>query len=123
MGKVAEVMDVQTGTTFRVIRKAGWAHADVETVSKEDTAIMLANYGGEWSWARRPVVVILDGQRIAASQNGMPHGSEIITDNGMLGHFDIHFLNSTTHGSVYTSNRTPTLDPAHQRAVQEAIGH
>lgn len=123
VGTVAQVIDVRTGNTFYVMRYGGWAHADSEPVSARDTAIMLGDYGGEWSWARRPIVVVINGQRIAASQNGMPHGTKSLKNNGFPGHFCIHFLGSTTHGSIYTVNRTPTLDPAHQRAVQEAVGH
>jgi len=123
IGTVAQVMDVWTGNIFYVMRHGGWAHADVEPVSAKDTAIMLENYGGEWSWARRPIVVTINGQRIAASQNGMPHATITIWDNNFPGHFCIHFLGSTTHGSSYTVSGVPTLDPAHQRAVQEAVGH
>lgn len=122
-GTVAQVMDVRTGNIFYVMRNGGWAHADSEPVTAKDTAIMLSNYGGQWSWARRPIVVTINGIRIAASQNGMPHGGEILYNNNFPAHFCIHFLGSTTHGSSYTSNGVPTSDAAHQRAVQEAVGH
>jgi LysM repeat protein len=122
VGTVAQVTDVWTGNIFYVMRRSSWAHADAEPVSHRDTAIMLENYGGQWSWARRPIVVVIDGRRIAASQNGMPHGRSSL-DNGFPGHFCIHFLGSTTHGSSYTSNGVPTVDAAHQRCVLEAVGH
>lgn len=122
VGAVAQVTDVGTGRMFYVMRDGGWAHADVEPVSSEDTAIMSDNYGGEWSWSRRSIVVVINGRRIAASQNGMPHAGSTL-DNNFPGHFCIHFLGSTTHGSSYTASGVPTLDPAHQRCVQEAIGH
>jgi hypothetical protein len=120
-GAPAQVIDVWTGNIFTVVRRGGWAHADVEPASRQDTATMLANYDGEWSWSRRPIVVVFGGYRLAASQHGMPHGQSSI-DNNFPGHFCIHFLGSTTHGSSYTSNGTPTVDPAHQRCVQEAVG-
>lgn len=122
VGTVAQVTDVRTGRIFYVMRRGGWAHSDSEPVSKRDTATMLSNYGGAWNWARRPIVVVINGRRIAASQNGMPHGGSTL-DNNFPGHFCIHFLGSTTHGSSYTSNGVPTLDAAHQRCVQEAVGH
>lgn len=122
VGTVAQVTDVWTGRIFYVIRQGGWAHADSEPLSWNDTKTMLANYGGAWSWSRRPIVVVVNGYRIAASQNGMPHGGSTI-DNGFPGHFCIHFLGSTTHGSSYTVNGVPTLDPAHQWCVQQAVGH
>lgn len=123
VGKTAKVIDVRTGLTFEVKRQGGWAHVDAEPLTWADTRTMLDNYGGQWSWSRRPVVIILDDLRIAASQNGMPHGRSTVWNNGMNGHFCIHFLGSTTHGSVYTGNGRPSLDSAHQRAVQEAVGH
>ncbi|MEW6033179.1 MAG: LysM peptidoglycan-binding domain-containing protein [Bacillota bacterium] len=122
IGQVAQVTDVWTGRIFYVIRIGGWAHADVEPVTARDTATMKANYGGSWSWNRRPIVVVVGGQRIAASQNGMPHAGYTIYNNNFPGHFCVHFLGSTTHGSSYTSNGQPTLDPAHQWCVQQAIG-
>lgn len=123
VGKTAKVIDVRTGLTFEVKRQGGWAHVDAEPLTWADTRTMLDNYGGQWSWSRRPVVIILDDLRIAASQNGMPHGRSTVWNNGMNGHFCIHFLGSTTHGSVYTGTGRPSLDSAHQRAVQEAVGH
>jgi LysM repeat protein len=121
-GDLAQVTDVWTGRVFYVMRCGGWAHADVEPWSSRDTATMLANYEGEWSWSRRPIVVVIEGRRVAASQNGMPHGGSS-RDNDFPGHFCIHFLGSTTHGSSYTVTGAPTLDPAHQRCVAEAVGH
>ena len=118
---VARVTDVHTGMSFLVKRRGGWAHADVEPIGLQDTRIMKQIWG-EWSWARRPVVVEIAEFRIAASMAGMPHGGQFILQNGVTGHFDIHFLDSTTHGSVYTKNRTPTRCALHQAAVQEAIG-
>jgi len=123
VGTVAQVTDVWTGNIFYVIRRGGWAHADVEPVSAQDTATIVGNYGGQWSWNRRPIVVVINGQRIAASQNGMPHGGQTVYDNNWPGHFCIHFKNSTTHGSSYTVNGVPILDPAHQWCVEQAVGH
>lgn len=114
-GTRATVIDVQTGRSFQVVRLGGYNHADVEPATAADTAIMKGIYGGTWSWNRRAVVVVVNGQRIAGSMNGMPHGGANISNNNFAGHFCIHFLNSRTHGS----NR---VDAAHQAAVQAAIG-
>jgi len=70
-------------------------------------------YGGKWSWARRAIVVEVDGYRIAASMNGMPHGGQAISGNNFDGQFCIHFLNSRTHGS-------DRVDPDHQAAIKKA---
>lgn len=117
----ATVTDVRTGRQFVLYRRAGWAHADVEPATRNDTSVVNKLWG-TWSWSRRPVVIEVAGRTIAASMAGMPHGGEDIGNNGVLGHFDLHFLNSTTHGSVYTVNRRPTLDPEHQAMVREATG-
>lgn len=122
VGTTARMIDVETGRSFEVVRQGGWAHVDAEPLTWSDTKTMLENYGGRWSWARRPVVVVVGELRLAASQNGMPHGRAGIVSNGMSGHFCIHFLGSTTHGSSYTTSGRPMLDPAHQRAVLEAVG-
>ncbi|MEJ8554205.1 peptidoglycan-binding domain-containing protein [Tepidibacter sp. Z1-5] len=112
-GTTFKVIDVYTGKEFNAKRTYGTNHADTETLTKEDTRIMKELYGGKWSWDRRPIIVEVDGIKIPASMDGMPHGSDFISDNNMEGHFDIHFLLSKTHGS----NR---VEPNHQKAVKIA---
>ena len=68
-GTVATVIDVQTGVSFKVQRTMGTNHA------------IYGNY------------------RMAAGMISTPEGSEKITNNGVTGHMNIHFLNSRTHGS------------------------
>ena len=109
----ATVTDVDTGITYTVYRMGGYSHADVEPLTAADTAKMLSTYGGAWSWERRAVIVTVNGRRIAASTNGMPHGQQTIYNNNMDGQVCIHFLNSHTHGS-------DNWDPAHQAMVQKA---
>jgi hypothetical protein len=95
-------------------------------------------FGGSFSWTDRPVLIKVNGRKIAASMSGMPHAGndaaaaaawtswrsgdygagtnfDWIKNNGMDGHFDIHFLNSTRHvdGQV---------DPTHQANVKIAAG-
>jgi hypothetical protein len=136
IGSVAKVTDVATGLSFKVKRTYGYNHADVETLTLEDTKILKQIYGGSWSWERRAVIVEINGQKIAASMAGMPHAGrddqpanvnvsnrsvgygygvnlDAIKGNGMDGHFDIHFLGSKTHGS----NK---VDSQHQAKVREA---
>ncbi len=115
IGDVATITDLDTGLKFQVVRKGGSKHADCQPLTAADTATMLKIYGAEWSWARRAILVSVNGRVFAASQNGMPHGDRSIWDNNFPGHFCIHFLNSRTHG-------TDNLDPAHQAAVHKAAG-
>ena len=137
-GAKAEVIDLWTGKSFNVMRTYGSNHADCEPLTAEDTKIMKEIYGGSWSWNRRPIIVVTGGRRIAASMAGMPHAGldskptnvtvsgrsggygkgtnlDTIKGNNMDGHFDIHFLNSRTHG-------TNKVNAAHQKAVKQAAG-
>ncbi len=108
------ITDLETGLTWRAQRRAGSQHADVQPLSKADTATLKTVYAGSWSWNRRAVIVEYAGRRIAASVNGMPHGSGALP-NGFPGHHCLHFLGSTTHGG-------DNLDPVHQLMVHRAAG-
>lgn len=135
-GDVATIVDVATGLYFQAQRTYGTNHADMEALSKEDTAMLKQIAGGEWDWVRRPIIVEVHGVRLAASMTPRPHAGldhlpalqivsnrsggfgrginlDEIKGNGMDGHFDIHFLNSKTHGSN-------SIDSDHQKAVQQA---
>lgn len=110
----ARVIDIETGMSFNVQRRAGSKHADVQPLTAADSAIMKKIYGGKWSWKRRAVLVELKGKRLAGSMNGMPHGAGAIRGNAFNGHFCIHFRDSELH-----SNRK---DLAHQIMVWKAAG-
>lgn len=136
IGDVATVTDVETGLKMKIKRTFGTNHSDVETLTAEDTATLKKAAGGSWNWTRRPVIVEIDGYRIAGSLTAMPHAGrddkpavsnvsgrsggygfgqnlDAVKGNGMDGQFDIHFYGSKTHAS----NR---VDEAHQEAIQKA---
>jgi hypothetical protein len=108
------IRDLETGLAWRSQRRGGSRHADIQPLTKADTATLKTIYDGAWSWNRRAVVVEHAGRRIAASINGMPHGAGALV-NGFPGHHCLHFLGSTTHGG---SNH----DPMHQLMVHHAAG-
>ncbi len=131
------VQDFETGLQFKVKYTAGSNHADVETLTHNDTNIMKKIWGG-FSWERRPVLVFLNGRTIAASMTAMPHAGvegktagqtvsgrsggygtgynyDFVKGNGMSGHVDIHFKNSLRH----KDNRQ---DSKHQSAIKKAAG-
>ena len=112
-GVKAQITDVRTGLTWKMIRKAGKNHADVQPCTKSDTAKMKKAWGGGWSWARRPIWVTINGVNYAASMHGMPHGGSSISGNNFPGHTCIHFKNSRTHA-------TNRVDENHQKCVEEA---
>jgi hypothetical protein len=108
------IIDVNTGLSFTVQRRAGSKHADVQPVTEKDTKIMKDIYGGKWSWDRRAILVLTHDQLISASMNGMPHGAGALQNN-FPGHFCVHFYGSTTH-------KTPTPDLAHKLMILKAGG-
>jgi len=135
VGTKALVIDVVTGKTFNIQRTFGHLHADVETLTKEDTAVMMSIWG-KHSWDRRAVVVIIDDYIMAASMHFYPHcgvdsapalaivnnlsggygrgqNLDAIKGNDMSGHVCMHFLNSINHGKTKP-------DKDHQNAVRNA---
>lgn len=114
-GEIATVIDFYTGKKWLIRRSYGAFHADVEPLTKQDSAIMKEVFGGTWTWKVRPVIIEVDGRRIAASADAMPHDVQTIYDNDFPGHSDIHFWNSTRH-------KDNKVDPEHQRAVHIAAG-
>lgn len=121
-GTVATITDLDTGMSYQVKRLGGTNHADVEPLTVKDTNTMRAIYGGEWSWARRAIIVTYGNYRWAASQNGMPHSVQTIYDNDFPGHFCIHFKDSMTHGSNQWAPSPAHVDDAHQAMVMKAAG-
>lgn len=115
-GAVVTVKDCKTGKTFQAKRWSGSNHADMEPLTKSDTATMKSIYGGKWSWDRRSILVKYNGHVYAASMNGMPHGTTTISNNNFAGHFCIHFYGSKTH----ESNK---VDPDHKAAEAAAMNY
>lgn len=108
------VKDIETGKQFRVQRRAGSNHADVQPLTPKDTKIMKEIYGGKWSWKRRAILILDKKYNIAASMHGMPHGAGALPNN-FPGHFCIHFYGSTTH-------RTNFMDLSHKLMILKAAG-
>lgn len=113
-GGTAKIIDCETGVVINIRRVGGTNHMDVEPKTAEDTEKLLKLYGGEWSWDRRPVILVAGGKYIAASINGMPHGDQISESNNFDGQFCLHTTNSRTHG-------TDSVNSAHQNAIQKAL--
>ncbi|MGE6259733.1 hypothetical protein ACQKCU_17930 [Heyndrickxia sporothermodurans] len=108
------VIDVESGKSFEVQRRAGTHHADVQPLTRKDTKIMKKIYHGHWSWRRRSILILAQDRLIAASMHGMPHGAGAL-QNGFNGHFCIHFIGSMTH-------RTERSDLSHQLMILKAAG-
>lgn len=109
------IIDLETGLRFRGQRRAGSSHADVQPLTKHDSAVMKQIYGGHWSWSRRAILIQTPEGYAAGSMHGMPHGGDGIPGNQFKGHFCIHFDGTATHGSGL-------VDPGHQVMVHKAGG-
>ncbi|WP_139364876.1 hypothetical protein [Sutcliffiella halmapala] len=108
------VLDLDTGLSFQVQRRAGSYHADVQPLTHDDTKKMKEIYRGTWSWDRRGILVLTETGQIAASMHGMPHGQGALK-NGFPGHFCIHFQDSITH-------KSRKMDHAHSIMIKKAAG-
>lgn len=138
VGTTFKVIDFYTGKSFMAKRTMGSLHADCEALTKKDTNAMKEIWGGEFSWVRRPALIQYGDRLIACSVTAMPHAGndsvkggeyttwrsggygagtnlDYIKENGMNGHFDIHFYGSKRH-------KDGKPDPDHQKCVKIAAG-
>ena len=137
-GADARVVDINTGLEFNIRRTFGTNHADIEPLTKEDTAIMYYIWGG-FSWERRAVLVYTGGYVFAGSLTNFPHAGvdgypplatvnnrsggygrglnfDAIAGNGVSGHMCLHFYGSLTH----VTNRT---NAQHSARIAQAREH
>lgn len=119
VGTHATLRDLATGISFNIKYYGGSNHADIVSLTKSDTA-NIEKVFTSWSWEnRRPMILnFKQGEtsyQLAVSMTGMPHSTTDIYDNGINGHFDLYFLNSTTHN-------TNELSVLHQKNVLIANG-
>lgn len=138
IGATAKVIDYFSGKSFTIKRTIGAGHADCETLTAADTAMMKEIFNGVFSWEFRPIVLEVNGRRLAASIAGMPHAGldayaadinvngrsdnygygpnlDYIKGNNMDGHFDIHFPGSLRH-------KDWLVDPRHQDMIKISSG-
>ena len=107
------IYDIDTGITVRIKREWGHNHADVEPATAEDTRKLLQIAGGRFSWESHAVILIANGQYVAAAINTMPHGQQTLKDNKYNGQFCLHTTNSTTH-------RSHKVNKEHAKAIERA---
>jgi hypothetical protein len=117
VGSLIHVYDIGTGLTYMVRNFSNGLHADVETLTQQDTNIMRQSSGGRYSWDPRPVLVTVNGRTIAAAINTMPHAGWTIPNNGMNGHICLHFFGSRPH------NGNERYRQQMQAAVTQAFNH
>ena len=125
-GASFKVYDVYTGIVWWAKRSAGGYHADIEPLTRADTARFCQMYGvsnpreieDRNLWQRRPSLVTIGERTFACSLYGIPHNpdGDTLPDNGMTGQVCMHFTNSRTHG-------TNVVNPDHQAAIEYAWNH
>ena len=113
-GAIFQVKDVKTGLVFTAKRQAGGYHLDAEPLTAADTATLKKINGGEFTWHRRPMLVLYNGRVYACSIYSEPHGSDTIASNNFDGQFCLHFYGSMTHG-------TDRVDPDHKKCEEQAL--
>lgn len=122
IGMKCKVIDLDTGISYYMIRcnrSYSVGHADVAPATKADTAALKKTFDGDFTAYRRALIVNIDGQWIAASIYGQPHGSTGVPGNGLnlsdgtLQQVCIHFRNSWT-------NCRGLIDDAHQYQILRA---
>ena len=115
------IVDVDTGITLKARRWAGTQHCDFEPCTPADTKALFMMFNQRWSWDRRAVWVIIDGRRLAASINGMPHGENTIKTNEFCGQICMHFVGSRVHASNRVdSDHQKMIDKAYQAGINSA---
>ncbi|MCR5610684.1 MAG: peptidoglycan-binding protein [Clostridiales bacterium] len=109
------IIDCYTGYELRLIFIGGENHAEMEPVSQDAMNEFMKICGKEYNYLKRPVVVVINGQEIAASIQCWPHGSDAISDNGMRGHVCVFFDGSLSHvGNL--------PDVEHNENIHKAMG-
>ena len=129
IGMRCKVIDFNTGISYymkRCNQSYSVGHADVAPATKADLTKFKKTYNNHLNAYRRALVVIIGGQRYAASMYAEPHGSTGVKGNGMnirvgnnpdgkLQQVCIHFRGSR-------NNVHDMIDPSHQYQVKRAAG-
>lgn len=91
------ITDCYTGNTFSMLFCGGANHAEMEPADTEAAAAFKTICGTEFNYLKRPVVIEIDGIKIAASIQCWPHGSDTVGENDMAGHVCLFFDGSSSH--------------------------
>lgn len=115
IGRSYTITDCYTGSTFDLVYTGGENHAEMEPASEQALAGFMEICGREFNYLKRPVLVSLNGQDVAASIQCWPHGSRNIADSGMEGHVCLFFDGSSSHVGSFP-------DVEHTENIYKAAG-
>ena len=90
-GRSYNIIDCYTGKEFKLQYTGGENHAEMEPANEAALADFMEICGREYNFLKRPVVVVIDGQTVAASIQCWPHGSDTVSGNCVDGHVCLFF--------------------------------
>lgn len=114
-GKAYTITDCYTGKVFELVFTGGDSHAEMEPADPSALEGFKAICGEQYNFLKRPVIIEIDGQKIAASIQCWPHGDDTISGNGMDGHVCLFF-----DGSTSNVGRLPDVE--HTENIYKASG-
>lgn len=97
VGQIYTVTDCYTGKKFELVFAGGENHAEMEPADEEAVQSFSEICGSGYNYLKRPVVIAVGSQFIAASIQCWPHGSDTVGENGMEGHVCLFFDGSSSH--------------------------
>ena len=110
------VYDPATGISFTLHLYSLGRHADVEPLTADDTAKMIAAFGGKITWTPKFVYVRLpNGVWTAATMHDVAHGGQSIKDNNFEGQNCVHFLRDMEE----TKKNDPNYGVTNQLALRK----
>ena len=113
-GQTLYIYEPSSGRGWNLRICSSGRHCDAEPCTAEDTASMLAAFGGENTWSQKAVYVKLpSGLWTIGSTHDMPHLSGSVNDNNFDGHLCVHFLR--------TMSEAQQNDPSYGVANQNTI--
>ena len=115
-GKTYRVIDCNTGRMFSMIFTGGENHAEMEIASPNDMVNFKFICGDDFNFLKRPVIVEIGDERIAASIQCWPHGNDSVPENGLSGHVCVFYKGSLSHVGMMP-------DVEHNANVFAAAGH
>ncbi len=115
-GTTYTVIDYNTGKEIKMKFTGGENHAEMECLSSEDTNALKEVFGNDFSFMKRPALIIINSKYIAASLQGYPHGTDSVINNDMNGHICLFFSGSLSHVGMLP-------DVEHETQILRASGN
>ncbi len=114
-GQTLKIVDPATGYSWTLSLYSLGRHADAEPLTAQDTATMVAAFGGKNTWNQKAVYVQLPGGAwTIGATHDMPHMSGSISDNKFDGHLCVHFLRDMDE----CKKKDPNYGVANQQTIR-----